>query len=133
VLKNTRSAFNAADRRLPKVAAHLIATSILPLASGAKNERTQEEDQLEEAGGGILTPAAQLVLAEKAPLEELLWFYHELASPETEKVIAKRLREGEQIAASARASYGKLMERLLYFREKKLPSLMIYCLTLSHG
>jgi len=59
-------------------------------------------------------------LATLAPLEDLLWFYEELESKDVENIIEKRLKAGERIKESSRSSYGKLMERILLFRERQV-------------
>eukprot|EP00638_Chattonella_subsalsa_P016796 CAMPEP_0117852122 /NCGR_PEP_ID=MMETSP0949-20121206/22874_1 /TAXON_ID=44440 /ORGANISM="Chattonella subsalsa, Strain CCMP2191" /LENGTH=645 /DNA_ID=CAMNT_0005700205 /DNA_START=24 /DNA_END=1962 /DNA_ORIENTATION=- len=80
---------------------------------------------------GQLSDQTKKQLSEKAPLEDILWFYEELHSSEVENIVYSRLASGETIVSSGRerGSYGKLMERLLTFRSMKLrfvPELMIY-------
>eukprot|EP00485_Elphidium_margaritaceum_P010995 CAMPEP_0202698592 /NCGR_PEP_ID=MMETSP1385-20130828/11867_1 /ASSEMBLY_ACC=CAM_ASM_000861 /TAXON_ID=933848 /ORGANISM="Elphidium margaritaceum" /LENGTH=839 /DNA_ID=CAMNT_0049355345 /DNA_START=73 /DNA_END=2592 /DNA_ORIENTATION=+ len=68
---------------------------------------------------------AKHILAENAPLEDILWWYDELHSMEVEMEVLERLKEsfeqGRAIfsADSPRSNYGKLMERILSFREQK--------------
>lgn len=69
---------------------------------------------------------AKHILAENAPLEDILWWYDELHSVEVEMTIHERLSEALQNsieifrANSARSNYGKLMERILQFQKQKL-------------
>ncbi|ELR17586.1 Ubox domain containing protein [Acanthamoeba castellanii str. Neff] len=53
---------------------------------------------------------AQVALYEK--LDTLVWYYEELSSNEVDAIIAQRIDAGEE----PNFSYGKLMERLLYFK-----------------
>jgi hypothetical protein len=63
-------------------------------------------------------------------MEDVLWFYEELEVPGVEDAVFERLTAGESLdAGRGRANYGKLMERLLFFRTKQLkftPLLMAY-------
>lgn len=63
------------------------------------------------------------VLAEVAPLEDMLWYYEEVACPGTDQALRRRLENGEAIAADghAKANYGKLMERLLLLKKRQAP------------
>lgn len=74
----------------------------------------------EGEGEGWLTAAAKAVLAAKAPLETVIWWYHELACPGAEAAVAERLRKSEPLESShgVRVNYGKLMERLLSLRSQ---------------
>lgn len=69
-------------------------------------------------------------LAARAPLEDVLWFYEELAAEGVEAIVTERLARGESVdAGRGRANYGKLMERLLFFKREELsfaPLLMTY-------
>ena len=67
--------------------------------------------------GEDFVSGARRLLAERAPLETPIWFYHELKGNDTESIIARRVAEGERIEGS-RCNYGKLMERILYFRDE---------------
>eukprot|EP01083_Nonionella_stella_P275339 935054_1 len=72
-----------------------------------------------------IPPEAKHILAENAPLEDVLWWYDELHSVEVEMEVMQRLKDSlerkENIFNddSQRSNYGKLMERLLLFREQK--------------
>jgi hypothetical protein len=73
------------------------------------------------AGEG-LPEDARVALAAAAPLEDVLWFYEELACSATDTVIAQRLSLATELQALRdRSSFGKLMERLLVFRERGVP------------
>ena len=62
---------------------------------------------------------AKAMFAKDGPLEEVLWWYHEIHCPEAEKAVHSRLESGEMIGtARSRANFGKLMERLLVFMDK---------------
>jgi hypothetical protein len=50
-------------------------------------------------------------------LDTLVWYYEELSSAEVDAVIAQRIEAGEE----PKFSYGKLMERLLYFKMNGIP------------
>ncbi|KAH3743483.1 Serine/arginine repetitive matrix protein 2 [Pelomyxa schiedti] len=56
-------------------------------------------------------------IAEYTTLDQLIWYYEELANPEVDRVLLDRLRSGEE----PQLGYGKLMERLLYFRTVSAP------------
>jgi len=60
---------------------------------------------------------AKPVIARYMSLDHLIWYYEELACPEVNVVLLERLRAGE----TPKFSYGKLVERLLYFRSLDLP------------
>ena len=68
---------------------------------------------------------AKHILAENAPLEEVLWWYDELHSVEVEMEVLERLKESyEQKRSifnedSKRSNYGKLLERILSFQERE--------------
>lgn len=69
-----------------------------------------------------LTDASKAVLARRAPLEDVLWFYEELACPLADAEIATRLTTGEAIdSVRNRSNYSKLMERILTFRQLGAP------------
>ena len=65
---------------------------------------------------------AKHILAEHAPLEDVVWWYEEVHSAEVEMEVVDRLQtawsSNEPIfdRHSARSNYGKLMERILAFR-----------------
>jgi hypothetical protein len=68
-----------------------------------------------------LSDEARTLLAELAPLEDVLWYWEELECRGAEAKVTERLRAGEEIKpVHSRANYGKLMERLLLFRERRL-------------
>lgn len=77
-----------------------------------------------------LPAGVKLMLARKAPLEDVLWFYEELEADGVEAAIHHRLASGESLEAGrGRANFGKLMERLILFRNRGLkfvPALMRY-------
>jgi hypothetical protein len=75
-----------------------------------------EEAQEDHAAQDFL-PGAKERLAKTAPLETLIWWYHELKSPAVQRILAERIAAGEEILGS-RCNYGKLMERILYFRQE---------------
>ena len=56
-------------------------------------------------------------VAEYESLDTLIWWHHELACPGLDDRIRARLEKGEQ----PKFSYGKFMERLLYFKEMCSP------------
>jgi len=68
---------------------------------------------------------AKHILAENGPLEDILWWYDELHSVEVEMEVLERLKDSLEKKQSIfnddspRSNYGKLMERILSFREKK--------------
>eukprot|EP01096_Ripella_sp_DP13-Kostka_P011376 TRINITY_DN4578_c0_g1_i1.p1 TRINITY_DN4578_c0_g1~~TRINITY_DN4578_c0_g1_i1.p1 ORF type:complete len:748 (+),score=349.68 TRINITY_DN4578_c0_g1_i1:160-2244(+) len=59
--------------------------------------------------------AAKALVAEYEPLDQIIWYYEELAtSPRVQEIVGRRLAGGESVSLS----YGKLMERLLTFRKE---------------
>ena len=56
-------------------------------------------------------------IAEYETLDTLIWWHHELACPGLDDRIRARLEKGEE----PKFSYGKFMERLLYFKEMGSP------------
>ena len=77
-----------------------------------------------------LPDAVKMQLARGAPLEDVLWFYDELDAPGAEDAVEARLSSGESLdAGRGRTNFGKLMERLILFRSRRLkfvPALMKY-------
>jgi len=82
------------------------------------------------AGSGVIdkremSDEAKGRFAETMPLDEALWWYHELACPRAEAALQRRLEAGgdavrrELENGRQSTAYGKLMERMLFFREKK--------------
>ena len=72
-----------------------------------------------------LPDKAKLILSERAPLRDLLWWYDEdnLGMEEVDKRICERLSESKDKIVfkddgSNKSTYGKLMERLLKFLEQ---------------
>jgi len=69
---------------------------------------------------------AKHIISENAPLETVVWWYDELHSAEVEMEVMERLQtaleRNEEIFKddSARSNYGKLMERILSFRDREL-------------
>lgn len=63
--------------------------------------------------GVVLSPAARLVLAEYCPMDVCLWWHHELQTAAVDSVLLRRLAAGE----APTLPYGKLMERMMYFRQ----------------
>jgi hypothetical protein len=55
---------------------------------------------------------ARIALNEEK-LDTILWYYEELQCLDVDDIIGQRLRKGDQITLS----YGKIMERLLFFRK----------------
>eukprot|EP01083_Nonionella_stella_P195105 718989_1 len=76
-----------------------------------------------ERGGN--SARAKQILAERAPLATVLWWYPELACPESAATVRRRLQAGEPLHSGDTAvyelNYGKLMERCLFFREREVP------------
>jgi len=64
-----------------------------------------------------LPDQSKTVIAKYAPLDTLIWYHEELVTPEVNAVILERLKLGEK----PQFSYGKLMERLLYFKRINAP------------
>jgi len=64
-----------------------------------------------------LPTEAKPIIARKMSLDQLIWYHEELACPEVNTVLRKRLRDGEKPTLG----YGKLMERLMYFESVGLP------------
>eukprot|EP01115_Flamella_aegyptia_P006852 TRINITY_DN28445_c0_g1_i1.p1 TRINITY_DN28445_c0_g1~~TRINITY_DN28445_c0_g1_i1.p1 ORF type:complete len:538 (+),score=208.64 TRINITY_DN28445_c0_g1_i1:209-1822(+) len=60
--------------------------------------------------------SAKAVIANYAPLDTVIWYHEELATTEVDNIINKRL-ETEMV----NFGYGKLMERLLYFKSIQAP------------
>eukprot|EP00005_Dracoamoeba_jomungandri_P001536 CAMPEP_0174262220 /NCGR_PEP_ID=MMETSP0439-20130205/12847_1 /TAXON_ID=0 /ORGANISM="Stereomyxa ramosa, Strain Chinc5" /LENGTH=725 /DNA_ID=CAMNT_0015346893 /DNA_START=48 /DNA_END=2225 /DNA_ORIENTATION=- len=56
-------------------------------------------------------------VAKYEKLDTLIWYYEELTNPTVDALIAERLDNGEEL----KFSYGKLMERLLYFKLSGAP------------
>jgi hypothetical protein len=72
----------------------------------------------------ILPTAACKIFAESAPLEDVIWWYEEFHCTAVEPIVNQRLCECDEndpfyLGSGQRSSYGKIMERLLYFRKKK--------------
>jgi len=57
------------------------------------------------------------LVASYTPLDTLIWYHEELATPAVTDAIAQRLQKGE----TPQFSYGKLMERLMYFERIGAP------------
>ena len=64
-----------------------------------------------------MTIAMRERIAEYESLDTLIWWHHELACPGLDDRIRARLEKGEE----PKFSYGKFMERLLYFKEMCSP------------
>lgn len=62
---------------------------------------------------------AKGLIATHMPLLEAIWWYHELACKQAEEAVHKRLEAKEPLEGNYSGAYGKLMERLLSFREQK--------------
>lgn len=54
-------------------------------------------------------------LASYTPLDTLLWYHEEMTTSRVNQIIRERLQAGEKVTLG----YGKLMERLLYFKRTK--------------
>jgi len=72
-----------------------------------------------------ISDEAKGLLAESMPLDEAIWWYHELVCPKAEAAIQRRLEADSKSVMKAlkagrqNTAYGKLMERMLFFRESK--------------
>lgn len=64
-----------------------------------------------------MPPHVKAEIAKYEKLDTLIWYYEELCSPEVDSIIGDRLDQGE----APNFSYGKLMERLLYFKMAGAP------------
>lgn len=64
-----------------------------------------------------LPDEAKELIAQYTPIDTIIWYHEELQTPKVDLTIAKRLAEGEE----PKFSYGKLMERLLYFQRSNAP------------
>eukprot|EP00727_Mastigamoeba_balamuthi_P008883 m51a1_g4617 hypothetical protein (649) ;mRNA; r:283218-285345 len=62
-----------------------------------------------------LPPDVRCRIASYMPVDQLIWYHEELACPEVDAVLLKRLRAGEH---PRQMPYGKIMERLLYLRSR---------------
>ena len=70
----------------------------------------------------LLPPKARALIARHAAMEDVLWRYEELQCPETNQILSERLKEKDVFNPNhPRSNYGKLMERILTLREKKIP------------
>jgi len=70
----------------------------------------------------LLPPKARALIARHAAMEDVLWRYEELQCPETTQILSERLKEKDVFNPNhPRSNYGKLMERILTLREKKIP------------
>jgi len=82
--------------------------------------------------GSSMSDESKAALAALAPLTEVVWFYEELDHPGLDNVIKNRLVSGEEFVdttGKGRDSFGKLMERLLFLKKRRvsfLPMLEIY-------
>jgi len=63
-----------------------------------------------------LPEGAKPIIAKYATLDTVIWYYEELACPEVDEVLNQRLEK-----ESPSFGYGKLMERLLYFKSIDAP------------
>eukprot|EP00027_Filamoeba_sp_ATCC50430_P010702 CAMPEP_0168550998 /NCGR_PEP_ID=MMETSP0413-20121227/5936_1 /TAXON_ID=136452 /ORGANISM="Filamoeba nolandi, Strain NC-AS-23-1" /LENGTH=724 /DNA_ID=CAMNT_0008581491 /DNA_START=70 /DNA_END=2241 /DNA_ORIENTATION=- len=61
---------------------------------------------------------AKPLIANFIPLDTLIWYYEELACSEVDAILEKRLSSGQE---KPTFGYGKLMERLLYFKSVSAP------------
>jgi hypothetical protein len=69
-----------------------------------------------------LNDTHKTILAQRAPLEDVLWYYEELSCSAADTAITTRLDNREPLTpVHGRANYSKLMERILTFRRKNLP------------
>ncbi|CAG8457143.1 5852_t:CDS:2 [Paraglomus occultum] len=70
----------------------------------------------------VLNDTHKTILVQRAPLEDVLWFYEELCCAEANTAITTRLLNREPLmSVHGRANYSKLMERILTFRKLNLP------------
>ncbi|CAG8473225.1 17505_t:CDS:2 [Acaulospora colombiana] len=75
-----------------------------------------------DSGDFVLNDAHKAILARTAPLEDVLWYYEELACDATDQAIVARLDENEPLVSiHGRSNYSKLMERILTFRQLRTP------------
>lgn len=76
----------------------------------------------------ILPDRAKAIIASTAAMEDVLWRYEELTCPETDRILCERLQDDDIFDPNhPRSNYGKLMERVLTFRDQKrsfVPHLM---------
>ncbi len=80
--------------------------------------RLQEHPSVKQ-GAEPMNNDVKLWLCKHVPMEDLLWQYDEFACPGGDKVIAERLRKEvlqARVGNEARTSFGKLVERLMYFK-----------------
>lgn len=71
--------------------------------------------------GKSLSDDLKIVLANTAPLVEVIWWFEELECKGVADIIASRLKNGEplvDVSGKNRESFGKLMERLLMFSKR---------------
>jgi len=61
-----------------------------------------------------LPAEAKALVARYSSLDTLVWWHEEIESPEVDRIIYRRLQDGE----ITKLPYGKVVERLLYFRRK---------------
>jgi hypothetical protein len=61
---------------------------------------------------------AKPLIAKYTPLETLMWYHEELNHPQVNQIIKQRLESKEE---KLNLTYGKLMERLLYFKKIDAP------------
>lgn len=70
----------------------------------------------------VLDEGDRVLLAQHAPLEDLIWYYEELECEGVRDALLRRLRNGEGVdAVRDRSGFAKLMERLLLFRARRAP------------
>jgi len=62
-----------------------------------------------------IPPRAKVLIAEYVSIDILIWWHEEFDLPEVDKIITERLAKGE----IPNFTYGKLMERLLYFKRRE--------------
>ncbi len=75
--------------------------------------------------GKNISDDAKNLIASYSDIDTLVWWYEELSTPKVDEMLLFRLKDGER----PKFGYGKLCERLLYFREQKNPAfeLLVPC------
>jgi hypothetical protein len=64
-------------------------------------------------GVNNISADAKAAMAAYTPLDTLIWYHEEIATPVVNQIIKQRLQQGNE---KVKLGYGKLMERLLYFQ-----------------
>jgi hypothetical protein len=78
--------------------------------------------------GSNMTPELKKVLLSTIPLEEVVWWFEDLDCSGADEILKARLEAGEGFTDNTgkdRANFGKLMERLLLFRNRSFGKLLV--------